>query len=218
MLEQQTSMTEAERLKLISDMIARAKNSFHESGLGPILWGAVITLCSLVTFAEIQFQFRMPFDIWFLTFLAIVPQVILVSREKKLRKARSRDELFMDGVWMVFGVSIFLLIFINYHTYQYMGPAVRALRETQPDAKSFSDISTSYFLLLYGIPTLITGIAKSFRPMVVGGVACWILAGISVYTPLKVDMLLSAAAALLAWLNPGIQLRLKYLKNRSAHV
>lgn len=217
-MEQQTNMTEAERLKLISDMIARAKNSFHESGLGPILWGAVISVCSIVTFCEIHFRFQLPFDIWILTLLAIIPQVILVSREKKMRKARSRDELFMDAIWTIFGVSIFLLIFIHYHTFQITVPAVKALRETQPDARSFSDMSTSYFLLLYGIPTLVTGIARSFRPMLIGGVACWVLAILSVYTPLKVDMLLSAAAAILAWLSPGIILRVKYLKNRAAHV
>jgi ABC-type transport system involved in cytochrome bd biosynthesis fused ATPase/permease subunit len=218
MIEQQTNMTEAERLKLISDMIARAKNSFHESGLGPILWGIVIAVCSLFTFAEIHFQFKMAFDIWFLTLLAIVPQIILVSREKRKQKARSRDELFMDAVWTVFGISIFLLIFIHQHTFQHMGPAVKALRATVPDAKSFSDFSTSYFLLLYGIPTLITGVAKSYRPMFIGGIACWILAAASVYTPLKIDMLFSALAATLAWLIPGILLRLAYLKNRTAHV
>lgn len=218
MLEQQNSMTEAERLKLISDMIAHAKNSFHESGLGPILWGVVITVCSLVTFSEIHFQFKLPFDIWILTVLAIIPQVILVSREKKMRKARSRDELFMDAIWSTFGIAVFLLIFLHAHTFKHMWPAVKSLRESQPAAMAFSDLSTGYFLLLYGIPTLITGIGKACRPMVIGGVACWVLAVLSVYTPLKIDMLFSALAATLAWLIPGILLRITYLKNRSAHV
>ena len=32
-------MTEQESLSLISEMINKAKTSYHDSGIGPILWG-----------------------------------------------------------------------------------------------------------------------------------------------------------------------------------
>ena len=76
-------LTQEESLLLISQMINKAKNSYHESGIGPMLWGTVITLCSLVTYLQIKFHFRLPFDIWLLTLFAIIPQVILIAREKK---------------------------------------------------------------------------------------------------------------------------------------
>lgn len=212
------NMTEAERLKLITDMIARAKNSFHDSGLGPILWGCVISLCGLTTFAQIEFGFDLPFDIWLLTLLAIVPQVILVNREKRQRKARSHDERTMDAIWVVFGFGIFMLIFLHYHTFQALAPATRMYRSTQPDAWGFSDMSTGYFLFLYGIPTLLTGSIRRFKPMLIGGVVCWVLAVASMYTSLRIDMLFTAIAAISAWLIPGIILRRTYLKNRRSHV
>ena len=79
-------MTEKESLELISKMINKAKNSYHDSGIGPILWGSVITLCSLVTYFQIRFQFKLPFDIWLLTLIAIVPQIFIVAKEKKNNK------------------------------------------------------------------------------------------------------------------------------------
>ena len=67
MEEAEKILTEKESLELISQMINKAKNSYHDSGIGPILWGSVIALCSLVTFLQIRFDFPLPFDIWYLT-------------------------------------------------------------------------------------------------------------------------------------------------------
>ena len=64
MAEQEKVLTEKESLELISQMINKAKNSYHDSGIGPILWGSVIALCSLVTFFQIRFgsqQWRLRF-------------------------------------------------------------------------------------------------------------------------------------------------------------
>ena len=69
MEEAEKILTEKESLELISQMINKAKNSYHDSGIGPILWGSVIALCSLVTFLQIRFDFPLPFDIWYLTCL-----------------------------------------------------------------------------------------------------------------------------------------------------
>ena len=220
MAMEEHKMTEKESLELISKMINKAKNSYHDSGIGPILWGSVITLCSLVTYFQIRFQFKLPFDIWLLTLVAIVPQVFIVTKEKKNNKARSYDDHIMDSVWMCFGISIFLLIFINANIVQQLNPVFQTyidVKGTRPEF-NYSSFTTSFFLLLYGIPTIITGSCRKMKPMLFGGIVCWICCVISVYTKAEWDMLLTAFSAICAWLIPGIILWSRYKKMSTTNV
>ncbi len=217
---EQKQMTEQESLQLIGEMIHKARDSYHDSGLGPILWGTVITICGLVTWCQIHFQFKLPFDIWILTLIAIFPQIIIVQREKKDRKARRYDETMMDYVWTCFGISIGLLIFININIVNKLSPVFEKYIEvtgSNPEF-NFSSFITSFFLLLYGIPTIITGGCQNLKPMLWGGILCWVSCIISVFTKVETDMLLISLSATCAWLIPGISLRKKYLKSAPANV
>jgi FtsH-binding integral membrane protein len=216
----ESAMTETESLRLIEEMIRKAKNSYLETGAGPILWGSVIAVCGLVTFLQLQFQFRLPFDIWLLSMLAVIPQVWMVMKEKKRKKAKGYHDPLMDAVWISFGVAIFLLVFINASIFSKMGPVMKHYAELtgEKPVYTFSHFSTAYFLLLYGIPTIITGVCQRFRAMLWGGIICWICCVASIFTPLATDMLLTALAAVCAWLIPGCLLNRAYHRNKAAHV
>ena len=220
MAMEENKMTEQESLQLISQMINKAKNSYHDSGIGPILWGSVITLCSLVTYFQIRFQFNLPFSIWLLTLIAIVPQVFIVAKQKKNIKARNYDHHIMDSVWMCFGISIFLLIFINANIVTQLNPVFQTyidVKGARPEF-NYSSFTSSFFLLLYGIPTIITGTCRDMKPMLYGGIICWICCIISVYTKAEWDMLLTAFSAICAWLIPGIILWSRYKKMSATNV
>ena len=217
---EQDKMTEQESLQLISQMINKAKDNYHESGIGPILWGSVITTCSLVTFFRIKYNFDLPFDIWLLTLIAIVPQIFIVAKEKRMNKVRAYDDKMMDYTWTCFGISIFLLIFINASIIQALNPVFQTyidVKGARPDF-NYSSFSTSFFLLLYGIPTIITGGTRNFKPMLYGGILCWVCCIISVYTKTDWDMLLTAIAAIGAWLVPGIILWRRNKKRYASNV
>lgn len=220
MTEDDKKLTEKDSLLLIHQMINKAKNSYHDTGIGPILWGAVITLCSLVTFLQIKFEFSLPFDIWLLTFIAIVPQVFIAVKEGRASKVKGFDDAVLDAVWICFGCSIFLLIFINANIVNALAPVFKTYKEVKGTAPEFNygSFITSFFLMLYGIPTLITGVARKLKVMVWGGVICWVCCIISVFTKVDWDMLLMATAAISAWLVPGIIIRSRYLKKTAADV
>jgi hypothetical protein len=213
-------MTEKESLELISKMINKAKGSYHDSGIGPILWGCVITVCSIVSWLEMKLHFKLPFDIWLLTLIAILPQIFISVREEKNSKVKSYDDQVMDYVWMTFGVSIFLLIFINTHVIMKLNPVFETYIEVKGAKPEFTygSFITSFFLMLYGIPTIITGGSRKFKPMLYGGIVCWACCMISVYTNKDWDMLLTAFAAVCAWLIPGIILFNRYRKQKAANV
>lgn len=208
-------LSEKESLELITTMIHRAKDSYHDSGIGSIMWGAVIMTCSLVTYAQFRFQFRMPFDIWLLTLLAIIPQVFISIRENRQKKVRTYNDIAMDYLWIAFGISIFLLIHANTGITRGLQGAGNYFEST---GFRFYDYTTSLFLIIYGFPTFVTGGIMKFRPMIIGGIFCWICSIAAVYTPALTDLLLMAAAACLAWLIPGIILYKRYRSRNKQHV
>lgn len=221
-MAEQKELTEQESLRLITEMIHKAKGGFHESGTGAILWGSSVGIAGLVSGLEIFFHFNIGFDIWLIVLAALIPQLVISIRESKQRKAVGLEENVMDSVWMVYGISVFMLIF-----YLNVVPAVseRIMAEqgrelmtrnlvTGDLAHQQASVISGYSLLmlLYAMPTVTTGIARKFRPMLVGGVLCYIFFLVSCFTTTAYDLILNGLAGISCWLVPGIILRKRYLK------
>lgn len=208
-------LSQEESLALITEMIHTARNSFVDTGIGPILWGSVIALCSLLQVAEIHFQLDFPFDIWLLAAIAIVPQIIISIRERKMQKVRGWTDQTVSLVWLSFGIGIFIMNFISS---SYADKIVPVLREyNQLTGKEvgplyFWNYATAYLLFLYGVPTIITAATRKFRIMLFGGILCWICSVVSVFTNIKIDFLLMALCAIASWLVPGLFIRKAFLK------
>lgn len=191
-MPEEKTLTEKESLELIASMINKAKNSYIESGIGPLYWGSLITFCCLVNFAEINFHFNPGFDIWGLSFVALVPQVYFMRRSRKQKNFTSHDDVVMNFVWGTFALCIFMLTFYV----------------SQTHAKH----QTALFMMIYGMPTFITGGMRKFTPMLIGGMICWICSIASFYMDFSGQILLMTISATSAWLVPGIILRRRYLK------
>ena len=119
---QNKELSQKESLELISLMINKAKDSFHGTGIDSMMWGIVIAICSLVKLAEVHYGFRLPFDIYWLTVVALVIQVVMRVQEKKNQKAVNYDAAFITPTWTAFGISIGLLIFIINVVFSQLGP------------------------------------------------------------------------------------------------
>ena len=218
-MEESKLLSEKESLALITQMINKAKDSYHSTGMGAMMWGAVITICSLVRLAEFHFGFRLPFDIYLLTLVAIIPQVLITIKEKKSQKVKSYDDPFMDYLWLGFGICIFLLI----HTINLLSSDLEPITDEVKKsgiASSFHlyEYIAPFFLILYGLPTFVTGAACKFKPMLWGGLLCWACCIITVYTSVKIDLLLTAFSALMAWFIPGMIMEKEYREYIKAQV
>ncbi|MDP4263997.1 MAG: hypothetical protein Q8941_15825 [Bacteroidota bacterium] len=214
--QQEKTLTEKESLDLITMMINKAKDSYHDTGIGAIMWGLVIAICSLEKFSEIYFDYRLPFDIYLLTIVAVIPSIFISIREKKQKKVKSYDDIYMDYLWLGFGISIFLMVLIVNNILADHSPLLKddykALSQNRIDWVDFrfSEFVSPLFLLLYGFPTFVTGATCKFKPMLWGGIFCWACCVVTVYTPLKIDLLLTGFAAIIAWLIPGILMEREY--------
>jgi hypothetical protein len=224
MSEQEPGWNEQESLRLITEMIQKAKSHFHESGTSAILWGAVIAICGLVSFAEWQWNFSIGFDIWWLTLAAVVPQVWIIVRESRLKIVKTHQQAATDIVWMIYAISILALVI-----YQSVVPGVtdRGLAQEGIQLLSknpatgeitnfhyFIPSFTSIYLVLYAFPTIATGLIAKFKPMIAGAILCYGFFVLSLFTSFGYDMLLSALAGIFNWLLPGLLLRSRYFKGR----
>ncbi|HWJ29405.1 MAG TPA: hypothetical protein VNS32_22890 [Flavisolibacter sp.] len=197
---EERNISHQESMQIITEMIGKAKQGFHESGISAVLWGSVIGLCGLVNFAETYWHFYIGFNIWLLTLAAIIPQVVISIRESRQRKVLTHIEWAADVVWIVYAISIFAL---NFYI------------STVPNVPSLF----SLFLLLYAIPTLACGILYKFKIMMWAGLLCYGFFVISCFTPTVYDMLLNGLAGIFNWLIPGLILRRRiYKKKKAMHV
>ena len=186
----------SESLQLIRDMIGEAKSSYISKGSASMVWGALITLCSLTTWVQVHYNFSIGFDIWLLLIVALVVQIFFNVKESKSRNFTSRVHKSVGYVWTTFGICIFMISFYC---------------NTVPNVQH----SIFLYLLLYGMPTFITGGIFNYKPMIIGGVVCWILAIISVYTSGEINLLLMAVSGIVAWLIPGFILWRRYVRSKS---
>lgn len=209
-----------ESLQVITEMIYKVKTSFHEKGTSAILWGTVTAIAGLTSFAQFYFNFNIGFDIWLLVLAAVIPQVYISIKEGKQRKYSTHQQKAIDAVWIVYGISIGCYIF-----YINVVPAVSAefFMEEHPEAiatqfPKYIYSVASVFLILYALPTLATGLIANFKPMLAGGIICYLLFFVSCYSSSGWDMLLLGIAGIINWLIPGVILRNRYLKSQENNV
>ena len=182
-----------ESLQLIDSMI-KAQRRFSENGFLYLLWGWIIFACSIAHFVLIQLQwFKHPEIIWASCWVAVIFQIIYLSKNRKKEKVKTYSTEIIDYIWISFGISMFIISF------------------TLGRANGWIYLYTM-FLMLYGTPTFLSGVVMQFMPLKVGGIICWSLSILSIFIPPLYSLLLLAVAVFAAWIIPGYLLRKKYNK------
>jgi hypothetical protein len=187
-------ISERESLALISSMVNKAKNTFSETGKLYIIWGWLIFLCCLVQFLALKIFDKNISYIWFSTWVLLIYQIFFLRKKRKLRKVRTYTEEINGFVWLVFFICLLILAFIGiqFEQYQMIDPMI---------------------LVLYGMPTFLSGIILKFRPLIVGGIICWLLAILSTFVNINFQLLLVAAGVAAGWIIPGYILKSRFKKN-----
>jgi len=196
---QNDSLPPLQSLQLIESMINKAKNNFADNGFLYLLWGYTICFCALFHYACIQWQLHIvphPEMIWLVTWLVGIFQVIYLRKKEKKQTAKTYTEDIISYVWITFAVCAALATFIVLNVFKlsnwvFMYPII---------------------LMLYGIPTFLSGVVMQFTPLKIGGIICWILAAVCTFTLNINALLLLALAVIAAWIVPGYLLQKKYKK------
>jgi hypothetical protein len=198
-MEKDTGFSHTESLALIESMINRAANRFNEDGFMYLLWGWVVLLCSIAQFILLRLHFEKHYLVWIVTWAAVIYQIFFLRRKRRRETVRTYTDDIIKYVWITFVVIMFLVGFLvgtiqGHEYYKMIDPL---------------------FLAMYGMPTFLSGIILRFKPLILGGICCWLFSVLSTVIPGDFQILLVSAAMIVAWIIPGYLLRLKYKRLNS---
>jgi hypothetical protein len=199
MIENDKLSSGEEGLAIIQAMINKAKHQFGDNGHLYLMWGWVVLFCSLTQFVILRF-FYTPYHyvVWFITWFAALYQAIYLRKRKRQKGVRTYTDDILSNVWLVFIILMFLF---GYMFGTMMG-------------KDYYLFINPGFLALYGMPTFLSGIILKFRPLIIGGICCWVLAMVSALSSPTYHLLFQAVGVIIAWIVPGYMMRSRFYKQQ----
>ncbi len=181
--------TNKESLALIETMIVEARGSVKSNQFYFILWGWVIAGINLFVFiSQTYFDFEYAQMAWIICFPLGIITAIHATRATKKRKVKTHLDKMFSFMWMAYFITIIILV----------GAAPKL--NFQMNALT---------ILITGFPTIITGVAIKFKPLIYGGASFWIMSVIAFSLPLDQQNLIGALAIIIGYLIPGYLLKRK---------
>jgi hypothetical protein len=188
---------EKQSLATISEMIQNARERIMDDGIWYLLWGY------LVFAAAISHYILMEFVHWDYAWLPWPVFMVLggiISAFIAHKKASGAPyTTFFDTV-MISLWSAFLIVLLMILAFAGLG-------------KINHLAAYPLIMIIYGFGTWVSGGILKFIPLIVGGVICWIIAGIAFYYPFNIQILLLALSIVIAYIIPGHMLKFKASKN-----
>ena len=198
------SLTGAESLQLIQQMIHTAKQEQKDDGKGWIVWGWLIFLASVFTFLNITFNWsNSTFFFWNLFGLVTLVFFAYKTIQNFFIKKTVRVKTYTQDLFNKLNVGFFIALML----------IIVSINVGVPPTKGFA-----LLLGLYGFWILIYGAVLNFKPSLVGAYVTWAFAFASLFVPdFKWTMLLHAAAVLCGYIIPGHMANSEFNKlNKSA--
>jgi hypothetical protein len=178
-------------LLVIQSMIDKTKASVADNSFYFLLWGWLVFLASIG-----QYVLKVIFDspwhpvVWSINIIGIVVSAYHGIKEGKKRRVKNYIDESLDYLWIAIVIAYFLFGF------------------------AFARIGWqncyTFYMLLYGIGSFVTGRLLKFSPLVWGAMASWALSLVSTFMSFDINILLCAAAILVSYIIPGYLLRKKY--------
>lgn len=192
---QEKQFSPEQSLQVIQSMIEKAKNQFSENGHLYLLWGWLVFVCSIAQFILLKIvQYEKHYYVWMACWLAVIYQGFYLRKQHRKQKLRTYADKMIGFIWL----SFFILLMLVGVTFGKTGEA------------NYYKLISPVFLALYGVPTFLSGTILNFRPLIIGGIGCWVLSVLAHFIGYDYQLLLLAAAMIIAWIIPGYILRSKY--------
>ncbi len=134
--------------------------------------------------------------IWYFTWALVIYHIIYFRNKRASEKTRTYTGEIIGYIWLVFIICIALLIFLQL----YLNSPITIINLT--------------ILVMYGMPTFLSGVILKSNALKIGGVCCWLLAVLSIFIYPEFQSLLISVAVVVAWIIPGYILR-KNFKEKS---
>lgn len=192
---QQEPFTAQDSLKIIQTMIEKSKQNISDQSHYFLLWGwAAFIGFSGQYILKVILNNPYHYHIWWISALCFIITVLFTIRQSKIVKAKTYTEDNMGHLWsglsIAFGVSCIIFTKVGWQN------------------------CYPFFMVLYGTGTFISGKLLRFKPLVLGGIASFVLGAIAVWLNNDLQILLAAGAILFSYIIPGHLLQQQYHRSK----
>lgn len=170
------------QLDLITEMISTARKEFNYNGVIYLLWGWLVCIASISQYILIQMKSDYNAAPWFLMLVGVAGQIILTYKSRNRQKVKTHVGRIIGYNWMAFGVSMFITLTMSQKLGQAAFPMV---------------------MILYATGIFISGGALQVKALIWGAVGCWACAAVAFFVNAEQQLLLLAAAVIVAYIIPG---------------
>ncbi|MEX2595414.1 MAG: hypothetical protein WEC59_00685 [Salibacteraceae bacterium] len=178
-METNETLEHNESLKIIEEMVQKARFNFSSGSFYFIWWGALLIVAALI-------QHFYAGDLNWIGWpvagvVGGIGSAIYGAKMQKTGPMMHLDRVY-SAIWITFFITlIFMLV---------------ALVPKGIDPNG-------YIMIIAGFPTLLTGIVLKFKPLQYGGVAFWVLGLVSIFVFPESSSLIYAFSMLAGYVIPG---------------
>lgn len=191
MEQEEKQLTQEESLRIIHEMISAAKNDVKADAFIFLLWGWLVFVASLAQFALVMMHVQWNSVPWMLMPVGGVITVIYSMRKSKRDKTKTNVTESLKYTWISFTAAMLIIMFFNNMSFLQVLPCI---------------------MVLYGMGLFLSGGALQFRPLLYGGVFCWLCAIAGFEVQNVYQLLILAVAVMGGYIIPGYLLKLNNKK------
>lgn len=181
------NLTAQQSLDIITTMIQQAKSNVKANSFYFLLWGWTIALANIGVYLAIRFtELENPTVIFAITIPAAIVTAIYGFRQDRAAIKSTPLDSINKWLWICFGITCFTIVYFGERTNWQIN---------------------SIIVTCCAGPTFVTGIMLRFRPLLVGGVALWVLGIACFLAPVDIQFLIAAVAMIAGYIVPGHMLK-----------
>lgn len=188
---------EQDSLRVIHEMIENSKAKISDNGFFYLLWGWLVLIASISNFILLKIGFEQAWLPWPILMIGggVISGIAVYRIGKKAKVITFFDKAIIY-LWYGFVVTlIIILVTANFGRMSWT-------------------VTNTLIIALYGLGTFVSGGILKFRPLIFGGVFCWIISLVTLFIPELYSLLMVALSIIVAYLIPGYMLKARE-KNHS---
>ena len=180
-------------LRLIEDMIHKTKRTYTDNGFVYLFWGYLVFISAGIHYVLMKMENPLAYLPWavLMPIGGLVMVIWSIKENRREKQVKSYVDTLMKYIWIGFG-AVLLIVLIR-----------------MPLLKLYT---YPIIMLIYGLPTFITGGIFNFKPLMIGGMLCWVFGFIAFQMSFDNQLIWLMASILVAYIVPGHILKSEYKK------
>ena|SRR6218665_240525 len=191
MEQEEKQLTQEESLRIIHEMISAAKNEVKADAFIFLLWGWLVFVASLAQFILVMAHVQWNSLPWMLMPVGGVITVVYSMRKARKDKTKTNVTESLKYTWIAFTAAMLIIMFFNDMSFLQVLPCI---------------------MVLYGMGLFLSGGALQFRPLLYGGIFCWLCAIAGFEVQNVYQLLILATAVMGGYIIPGYLLKMNNKK------